>query len=425
MRILAWNCRGLGGPSTVSQLKESLRDFKPGIVFLSETKRKQGFVGSVCKKLGWKDRWYAVDPIGRSASLMVGWSVDVTVHQVISSRFSIEMEVETADTNGKLWVIFVYASNKERERIDQWNELWLKKNTWGTRWLLGGDFNAIRTPQEKKGGRVRTVASCKGFQDFIAKMQMEEVDYQGQQWTWANNWQDEGYIEARLDRFFGAAQWLLENGKARVQHIDKQASDHCMLLLDTCPAKGKKKSRFYFDKRWLTKPGLEEVIRDAWEHEAFGSPMHIVAHKIKQCRLKIMEWNRVSKHNSAKRIEEIKSEMEDLRAEGGARNWGRWQELKYALDEAYKEEEMYWSQKARSQWLVEGDRNTQFFHASVLQRRQQNRLTKLDKEDGGTCSNEEDVVGEVAQYYTDLFQSADTMGWEKFFLFVKKIDTVE
>lgn len=84
MRALAWNCRGLGGPSTVSQLKESLRTFKPELIFLSETKRKRGFVGSICKQLGWKDRWYAVDPVGKSGGLLVGWSEEVKIHQIVS-----------------------------------------------------------------------------------------------------------------------------------------------------------------------------------------------------------------------------------------------------------------------------------------------------------------------------------------------------
>lgn len=70
MNLMAWNCRGLGGPSTVSQLKESLRFFKPELSFVCETKRMKGFVGTVCRK---GDRWYIVELVGRSGGLLVGW----------------------------------------------------------------------------------------------------------------------------------------------------------------------------------------------------------------------------------------------------------------------------------------------------------------------------------------------------------------
>lgn len=56
-------------------------------------------------------------------------------------------------------------------------------------------MNEIRNPVEKKGSR--------GFQEFIISMQMKEAAYVGRPGTWANNWNDEGYIEARLDHFLG------------------------------------------------------------------------------------------------------------------------------------------------------------------------------------------------------------------------------
>lgn len=113
--------------STVSQLKESIRLFKPELMFVSETKRKKGFVGTVCKKLGWGDRWFVVDPIGRSGRLLLGWNDEVLVYQIRSSAFSLEVELETSETNGKMWTILVYASNKERVRAEQWEELWTKR----------------------------------------------------------------------------------------------------------------------------------------------------------------------------------------------------------------------------------------------------------------------------------------------------------
>lgn len=52
MKILSWNCRGLASPSTITQLKESLRLFKPELIFISETKRKVRFIKTICKKIG-------------------------------------------------------------------------------------------------------------------------------------------------------------------------------------------------------------------------------------------------------------------------------------------------------------------------------------------------------------------------------------
>lgn len=108
---------------------------------------------------------------------------------------------------------------------------------------------------EKKGGRIRNAASSREFNDFIGRMSMEELAYQGKDWTWTNNWHDEGFIVARLDRFFGSSQWLVEHKGAKVQHIEKQVSDHCIILLDSNPGVQKKGEGLFLTKDWLGKRG--------------------------------------------------------------------------------------------------------------------------------------------------------------------------
>ena len=142
---------------------------------------------SVCKKLGWGDRWFTVEPKGKSGGLLLGWEREVSVHQIINTKFSIEVEFETVDIRGKTWAVFVYASNKEGVRKEQWKELLSRKGSWGSNWCLGGDLNDIREQDEKRGGRVRPVSSYCTFQRFIENMEMQEIKFTGRQWTWANN----------------------------------------------------------------------------------------------------------------------------------------------------------------------------------------------------------------------------------------------
>lgn len=104
--------------------------------------------------------------------------------------------------------------------------------------------------------------------------------------------------------------------------------------------------------------------------------------------------------------------MEQLREQGELRDQDRWNLLREQLDLAYKQEDAYWSQKSRVQWLKEGDKNTQFFHASTIQRRKRNRIEEIEKERGGWCNTDEAIVYEISDYYFKLFTSEDSRDWE-------------
>lgn len=55
-----------------------------------------------------------MDHVGRSGGFLLGWSRNVTIYQILSSSFCIEVEFETLETKGKMWGVFVYANNKEK-----------------------------------------------------------------------------------------------------------------------------------------------------------------------------------------------------------------------------------------------------------------------------------------------------------------------
>lgn len=246
MKVLSWNCRGLGVPSTISQHKKSIRNHLPDIIFLCETKKTDQFIQTVCRKLIFQTRWASTEPVGLSRGLLLCWSEDTIIHQLIKSKFGFEVEFETPTSHGKCWGVLLYLNPNLKERREQWIYLHLNHDKWGKKWFLRGDLNDIRRPEEKRGGRRRTAGSCQQFRDFIATMDMEEINFKGRTWTWVNNRAIEGFVEERLNRFFASLDWLLEFANATVLYEEKQSSDHSLLVLEFNPQRSVHKKKILF-----------------------------------------------------------------------------------------------------------------------------------------------------------------------------------
>lgn len=64
-----------------------------------------------------------------------------------------------------------------------------------------------------------------------------------------------------------------------------------------------------------------------------------------------------------------------------------WAYLNERLNEAYKNEEIYWCQKSRIQWLKDREKNSKFFHAYTVQRRKMNNIVRLNSSGGDICES--------------------------------------
>jgi hypothetical protein len=78
------------------------------------------------------------------------------------------------------------------------------------------------------------------------------------------------------------------------------------------------------------------------------------------------------------------------------------EKLQEDLEERQKQEEILWRQKSRVQWLKEGERNTKFFHRSMVHRRYINRITQLEDTQGNPILDHASIEVELVNYYKDL-----------------------
>ena len=74
---------------------------------------------------------------------------------------------------------------------------WVKEDPW----IIGGDFNMIRSLEEKKGG-VRTISAATNlFNEFIEELNLVDIGTTNGMFTWQNKRTGDRQIASRLDRF--------------------------------------------------------------------------------------------------------------------------------------------------------------------------------------------------------------------------------
>ncbi|XP_027166019.1 uncharacterized protein LOC113765985 [Coffea eugenioides] len=249
-------------------------------------------------------------------------------------------------------------------RKHQWKVLTVRQQLWGDKWLLAGDFNDILSNEEKWGGRARDDRSFKDFNSFIEHNSLVDLGF----------------------------------------------TDHSMLLIDNWPRVEKRKSRFFFNKIWLKREDINQVVEQAWKQPVEGNSMYRITRQVANCRVALLKWKNNFTGNSLLRIIQVKLQIKEIKDSKDSGGKDKIVDLKKQLKEAYSKEEQYWAQKARIDWLREGDKNTKFFHACVKGRRRKNRMLNIQKEDGTWTKSEEEFGKEVADYYRVLFSSSGSEG---------------
>lgn len=61
-----------------------------------------------------------------------------------------------------------------------------------------------RIRRKRRGGKERHDSSFQDFRDFVVDMEMGDIKFTGNTYTWTNNKKGVGFIQERLDRFYGS-----------------------------------------------------------------------------------------------------------------------------------------------------------------------------------------------------------------------------
>ena len=243
------------------------------------------------------------------------------------------------------------------------------------------------------------------FKDCIDSCGMVDLGFHGPKFTWVNKREVGHFIQERLDRGFANIEWRDLYPEAAVHHLARTHSDHCPVLLnlDTPPPSYLSRP-FRFQPVWMSHPLFPKVVSDSWEQDK------ALKGNIESFTKDVIVWNKDVFGNIFHRKNRMEARLRGIQASLANGPSDYLLTLEEVLRKEYlgilQQEEEFWSVKSRLNWLIQGDRNTKFFHSSARIRRKRNRIACLMDNQGNWVHDEGEVASLIRKGFYDLFSTS-------------------
>ena len=177
-----------------------------------------------------------------------------------------------------------------------------------------------------------------------------------------------------MDKALGNLEWMELFPSARVYHLNKTSSDHVPIPRNwtgRIPIRGKK--QFRYEESWHLMEGCAEAVKKGWKHYVEGSPMFRVTEKIKLTRMKLNQWVCSNVRSGPREILELEDKLTCLLGQPFTDDSiEKKNELIGKLNRLLEQDEQFWRQRSKENWIKLGDRNTKYFHHKANRRQQRN-----------------------------------------------------
>jgi hypothetical protein len=427
MNVLSWNCRGLGNLRTVRDLCRMVKEKRPALVFLMETKLRRKKMEFVRMKMGFPNM-FVVDCVGKGGGLALLWDGGVEAEIQNFSQRHINVIIQEPN-NGARWKLSgFYGHPDATKRVEAWSLLRNLAQMQPEPWVVVGDFNEVLFTSEKWGGCTRSERLMKDFRQVMEECELFDLGYRGPKFTWTNCREDGEFIKERLDRGIANDSWKELFPAAEVLVEASINSDHAPLILccDAMKREGRRKPWFRYEANWALEEEGQQIITRAWQQNVPNhDPWKALDMRMKWCKEGLNLWQKEIKGRSRGVLTGLQNRIKFLQSREGPWNVEEIKNLQGEMNLLMEKEDLRWKQQAKEEWLKNGDRNTKYYHACVNSRRQKKKIWTICDEAGQQWESLAGVEEAFVSYFTNLFTAGPAGNMEPCLQHINQCVTLE
>ncbi|XP_059067365.1 uncharacterized protein LOC131858218 [Cryptomeria japonica] len=405
MKIISWNIRGLNSPHKQDVLRNLVREHKPDIVIIQETKMNKEKVEKI--KLFKDGEVFSGISDGASGGIAIFWNLRRVSGEPVKQDINLDfIRFHHIGDGTSLLLTNIYAPNNRFGRRKFWKKLEAIRVLYKEdMWIVMGDFNTPLQDNEKFGGVPSQLESRMVLLNFINNQGLHDIELQGAKFTWMNRRMGDDLIQVRLDRALICNEWF-NHYQCSLFAISRIGYDHFLVIFVADNIIVKRNFSFRFERMWLDHPNLVQVIEKWWSIDVKGTAMYRIAKKLRNVKDNIKKWNKDVFRDlfAAKTKTELKlKEMHD-KIQMSRYNEVSISEENEVLVKYHKiiiREEEFWKQRSRSLWLKVGDKNTRFFHMTAMKYKAANRISML-KIGETEMRKDDEIKKEARNFFTSL-----------------------
>ncbi|KAL2224589.1 UNVERIFIED_CONTAM: hypothetical protein Sindi_3044900 [Sesamum indicum] len=352
----------------------------------------------------WK--WF-VDYSSVGNRIWIAWDENIVdVHILDSADQFIHCRVTNMADNESVIITVVYGASEVIDRRNLWTALeTLSQQCSDIPWMVGGDFNVVRDLNEVSGisGDIRM--ATEEFNAGILEAGLIPLPMQGEWFTWHNCSTSMRSLWKRLDRILINDRWLARFPSTYYHSLTPRTSDHSPLVLhgDIQQHNG---GMFRFDNYLAHSPEFIHNVQNIWHHEIVGIPMYAVTRKLKALK-PVFRLQRRNKGDLTMNVQLAKGFLDEAQQLVSS---DRQNELYLLLEhccrvvyaKAAKLEQIMLQQRAKMQWMKDGDQCSRVFFRKIAQRRVMRRILQINDENGFTHTDLGEIAHEFVSYYQNL-----------------------